>query len=113
MILIFDSKFKKIYGEAPVSTAFWAVGMSSQSYTETSTAVTNYTIICNITDQLEILYNASENNSQSLTLEIITDSVAPVINSLQFQYRGLATNTTNLYANMTILLNVMDNDTDL
>lgn len=89
-----------------------ATGWAAQTYTETSTAVLNYTIICNITDQPEILYNASAQDSQNFTLEIMTDSVAPVINSLQFQYRGLTTNTTNLYANLTILLNVTDNSTN-
>ncbi len=96
-------------GSASTNSSGWA----SQNYTETSTVEANYTLRCNITDQPEILYNASVEDNQTLTLEIIEDPYPPIINSFSFQYINTATNITNLYANLSIVANVTDNTTSI
>jgi hypothetical protein len=83
-----------------------ASGIAVQSYV---TPASNQTISCNITDQPGLLYSASPAASQSLTLDIISDTIPPVVNSVRFKYRNVTeTNRTNLFANLTILVSMTD-----
>jgi len=83
-----------------------ATGWSVHAY---SAPATNMTITCNITDQYGIYYYASASNEQNLTLEVINDNSPPTVNSIRFRYRNVTTNSTNLYANLSIRVNVTDN----
>jgi len=92
-------------GSNLTNSSGWAV------YDYIPTAV-NSTIICNITDQSGIFYFASGDNEQNLSLQIVNDTSPPIINSVRFRYRNATTNRTNLYANLSIIVNVTENLTD-
>lgn len=96
-----------LIGWGLTNTSGWAI----TSYTETNTTGANYTIICNITNQPGIYYNASTNDNQSMVLQVIEDPYPPVVNSVVFRYRNVTTNKTNLYTNLSIIANVTDNTT--
>ncbi|MCP4259343.1 MAG: hypothetical protein GY774_17810 [Planctomycetes bacterium] len=92
-------------GSNLTNSSGWAV------YDYIATAV-NSTITCSITDQPGIFYIASADNEQNLSLQIVNDTSPPIINSIRFRYRNVTTNHTNLYANLSIIVNVTENLTD-
>ncbi|MCD6496246.1 MAG: hypothetical protein J7K54_03170, partial [Candidatus Aenigmarchaeota archaeon] len=90
-------------------------GWANFVYTDASPKSGNYSVLCNITDDPRIRYNASNDNASNATVYVIADSDRPYLAEDWFEYEGHRLENksgsfyeTGYYRNVTLVVNASD-----